>query len=132
MYVIIVHVIIVHSIMLCYPIIINVSHIKENTPTCTLTSTCTQVHAHVHANLYHNLHKTERRCVSASIGISVSLSDTITTMTQKLMQISFITEFSLTCSNTTPIMTILVPLLFDKAVSMLKHIIHNGDSQGEH
>ena len=29
----------------------------------------------------------------------------------------------LTCSNTTPIMTIFVSLLFDKAVSMVKHIM---------
>ena len=60
-----------HSIMLCYPIIINVSNIKENTPTCTLTAhahTCAR--AHVHADLYHNLHKTERLCGSAIIGIS--------------------------------------------------------------
>ena len=34
------------------------------------------------------------------------------------------------CSNTTPTITIFVPLLFNKAVSMLKHI--NGDSQVEH
>ena len=27
------------------------------------------------------------------------------------------------CSNTTPTITIFVPLLFDKAVSMLKHIM---------
>ena len=44
MYVIIVHVITVHSIMLCYPIIINDSNIKENTPTYTLTSTCTRMY----------------------------------------------------------------------------------------
>ena len=72
MNVIIVHVITVHSIMLCYPIIINVSNIKENTPTYILIQahahTCT--HANVHADLYHNLNKTERLCVSASIGIS--------------------------------------------------------------
>ena len=29
----------------------------------------------------------------------------------------------LTCSNTTPTMTIFVYLLFDKAVSMVKHIM---------
>ena len=36
---------------------------------------------------------------------------------------SLITGFFLTCSNTTPTMTILVSLLFDKAVSMVKHIM---------
>ena len=41
---IIVHVITVRSIMLCYPIIINVSNIKENTPTYILTNTCTHMY----------------------------------------------------------------------------------------
>ena len=41
---IIVHDITVHSIMLCYPIIVNFSNIKENTPTYTLTSTCTHMY----------------------------------------------------------------------------------------
>ena len=36
---------------------------------------------------------------------------------------SLITGFFLTCSNTTPTITIFVPLLFDKAVSMVKHIM---------
>ena len=43
---------------------------------------------------------------------------------------SLITGFFLTCSNTTPTITIFVSLLFDKAVSRAKHIIMNGDSQG--
>ena len=43
----------------------------------------------------------------------------------------FITEFSLTHINTAPTITILVPLLFDEAVSMLKHIMEivKGNSQ---
>ena len=36
---------------------------------------------------------------------------------------SLITGFFLTCSNTTPIMTIFASLLFDNAVSMVKHIM---------
>ena len=36
---------------------------------------------------------------------------------------SFITGFFLTCSNTTPTITIFVPLLFEKAVYMVKHIM---------
>ena len=36
---------------------------------------------------------------------------------------SLITGFFLTCSNTTPTITIFVYLLFDKAVSMVKHIM---------
>ena len=36
---------------------------------------------------------------------------------------SLITGFFLTCSNTTPTITIFVSLLFDKAVSMVKHIM---------
>ena len=43
---------------------------------------------------------------------------------------SLITGFFLSYSNTTPTITIFVSLLFDKAVSMAKHIIMNGDSQG--
>ena len=35
----------------------------------------------------------------------------------------FITGFFLTCSNTTPTITIFVSLLFDNAVSMMKHIM---------
>ena len=37
--------------------------------------------------------------------------------------LSFITGFFLTCSNTTPTITIFVSLLFDKAVYMVKHIM---------
>ena len=56
MYVIIVHVITVHIIMLCYPIIINVSNIKENTPhTHSQAHAHICTHAHVHADPYHNL-----------------------------------------------------------------------------
>ena len=36
---------------------------------------------------------------------------------------SLITGFLLTCSNNTPTITKFVSLLFDKAVSMVKHII---------
>ena len=36
---------------------------------------------------------------------------------------SLITGFLLTCSNNTPTITIFVSLLFDKAVSMVKHIM---------
>ena len=36
---------------------------------------------------------------------------------------ALITGFFLTCSNTTPTITIFVSLLFDKAVSMVKHIM---------
>ena len=36
---------------------------------------------------------------------------------------SFITGIFLTCSNTTQTITIFVSLLFDKAVSMVKHIM---------
>ena len=36
---------------------------------------------------------------------------------------SLITGFFLTCSNTTPTITICVYLLFDKDVSMVKHIM---------
>ena len=36
---------------------------------------------------------------------------------------SLITGVFLTCSNTTPTMTIFVSLLFDKAVSMVKHMM---------
>ena len=63
MYVIIVQVIIVHSNMLCYQIIMNVSNIKENTPTCIHKHMHAHARPHVHADLYHNLHKTERLCV---------------------------------------------------------------------
>ena len=87
MYVIIVHVITVHSLMLYYPIIINFSNIKENTPTYHSQAhahTCT--HAHVHADLYHNLNKTEALSFSQHWDI-ISLSATIATMTLKLMRI---------------------------------------------
>ena len=36
---------------------------------------------------------------------------------------SLITGFFLACSNTTPTITIFVSLFFDKAVSMVKHIM---------
>ena len=36
---------------------------------------------------------------------------------------SLITGFFFTCRNTTPTITIFVSLLFDKAVSMVKHIM---------
>ena len=36
---------------------------------------------------------------------------------------SLITGFFFTCSNTTPTITIFVSLLFDKVVSMVKHIM---------
>ena len=44
------------SIMLCYPILINVSNIKENTlHTHSQAHVHTCTHAHVHADPYHNL-----------------------------------------------------------------------------
>ena len=43
-----IHVITVHSIMLCYPIIINVSNIKENT--------YTYIHTHKHMHTHVNTH----------------------------------------------------------------------------
>ena len=44
---------------------------------------------------------------------------------------ALITGFFLTCSNTTPTITIFVYLLFDKAVSMVKHIMEivKGDTE---
>ena len=46
---------------------------------------------------------------------------------------SLITWFFLTCSNTTPTITIFISLLFDRAVSMVKHIMEIVNSgQGEH
>ena len=42
---------------------------------------------------------------------------------QYMYAFSLITGFFLTCSNTTPTITIFVSLLFDKTVSMVKHIM---------
>ena len=44
---------------------------------------------------------------------------------------SLITRFFLACSNTTPTITIFVSFLFDKVVSMVKHIMEivNGNTE---
>ena len=47
----------------------------------------THARPHVYADLYHNLHNTERLCVSGQHWDIISLSATITTMKQKLIQI---------------------------------------------